>query len=79
MTVGGGTWFYTAEVTLDKAMGVCLFIQFGLMTIVVATFEYMVSSPLGPHGCFFLFSSIMLLAFVWTFCGLKETNGLTDN
>ena len=26
LTVGGCTWFYTAEVTLDKSMGVCMFI-----------------------------------------------------
>ena len=25
-TVGGASWFYTAEITLDKSMGVCLFV-----------------------------------------------------
>lgn len=59
-------------------MGVCLFVQFGLITAVVASFEYMVSSPLGPHGSFWVFAAIMLLAFVWTIWGLKETRGLTD-
>ena len=78
MTSGGATWYYTAEITLDKSMGVCLFVQFVWMMIIVGTFEFALESPIGPHGSFWVFSAIMFVGFIWGMFMLKETRGKTD-
>lgn len=78
ITVGGCTWFYTAETTLDKSMGVCIFVQFLWLIIIVGTFEFIISSPLGTHGSFWVFAAIMFFGFLFTALAVKETKGKTD-
>ena len=77
-TIGGITYFYMAETTFDKATGLSLFFQFVALILVVGSFEFVLESPLGPHGSFWVFSGINLAAFIVTLLLLKETRGKTD-
>ena len=77
-TIGGITYFYMAETTLDRATGLSLFFQFVALILIVGSFEFILESPLGPHGSFWVFSAINFAAFLVTLALLKETRGKTD-
>ena len=75
---GAALPIYLAEVTVDSAMGLCIFFLFFSQLEIAITTDFIVQSSLGPQGMFFICSFITFLGaiFVWVF--MKETSGLTD-
>ncbi len=69
---------YTSEVTVDTGLG---FGTFGIKftgLIISLTTEYIMDSPLQPHGAFWLFAGITWAGAVFMGLFMKETRGLTD-
>jgi hypothetical protein len=71
-------FMYTSEVTVDSGLGFGVFgIKFTGLIISLTT-EYLMDSPLQPHGVFWLYAGITWIGAVFFFFAMRETKGLTD-
>jgi len=71
-------FLYTSEVTVDSGLGFGVFgIKFtGL--VISLTNEYLMDSPIQPHGVFWLYAGVTLCGALFFTLAMKETKGLTD-
>ena len=78
-TSGPVTWLYTAETTIDSALGICLLTLWGTATVLTLICPPLMSADfLGPNNVFFIFSGISFFAMIFMIFYIKETKGLTD-
>ena len=78
-TSGPVTWLYTAETTIDSALGICLLTLWGTATVLTLICPPLMSADsLGPNNVFFIFSGISFCAMIFMIFCIKETKGLTD-
>ena len=73
------TWVYTAETTIDSALGICLLTLWGTATVLTLICPpLMADDSLGPNNVFFIFSAISFSAMIFMIIFIKETKGLDD-
>ena len=77
LSEGPLAWIYFAEVCNDSAMGVVLAGLFGTMVVMSFTVSYMIDSPLGFVGTFWIYAGFNILAALYTIFVLKETKDKT--
>lgn len=69
---------YCSEVPVDEASGVVMFGQFMMMLTLSLSMEFLLSSRLGTHGTFWLFSLASIIGAFFVYGYVKESKGLTD-
>jgi hypothetical protein len=79
MTEGPAFWVYIGDVvSSDSVIGICLFFQQILLNAQSMGTIYLINSPVGVNGLFYLLGIVQVAAFfIFTFF-LKETKGLSD-
>lgn len=75
---GAITWLYCSEIAVDVSLGVVGMTGYFCTFVVSLGTQPLINSKLHLAGTFMLFATINLLAGLWYFLFLKETNGLTD-
>ena len=72
-------WIYTAETTIDAALGMCLFtLWFTVTWLVLVCPPLMSEDSIGPTNVFWLFSGISFVATIYVWFFIKESKGLTE-
>ena len=69
---------YTAEVTVDTAMGVCIAALWLGSFLIALAMEYAITSSLGPQGIFFILSLMTFIGAIFVATFVKETRGKSD-
>ena len=69
---------YTAEVTVDTAMGVCIAALWLGSFFIALAMEYGMHSSIGPQGIFFILSFMTFIGSVFVATFVKETRGKSD-
>jgi len=65
-------WLYVAEITVDKALGIAVFVR--MMTLYVLTLITMpMIKAIGLSGWFYFWAAFQLFVCIVNFCFLKET------
>lgn len=77
-TSGPVSWGYAVETCPDIALGIVLLTLYSTVFVLSLTTETLMASPLQPQGVFFMFAGISVIAFVFFWCFLGETKGLTE-
>ena len=74
---GTGFWVYVGETVQDVAMGICLFVLMGFLTVLIYVSPFLVEGPFGVPNTFFLLAGFQGVTVVSLFFFMKETKGLT--
>ena len=78
-TEGPAFWVYIGDVvSSDSVIGICLFFQQILLNAQSMGTIYLINSPVGVNGLFYLLGIVQVAAFFLFTFFLKETKGLSD-
>lgn len=73
--IGNISFLYPAEVGTDISSGIAVGWLFAAMLLLSFTVNYMVASPLGISGTFWVYSFTNLLCIIFIVFIVKETKG----
>ena len=73
---GSAFWVYAAEVCCDAAMGVCLFVLWGILVIQSLLAETLIDL-LSIQGLFYGLAGFQVVTCLVLFCVMKESKGLS--
>ena len=74
-TMGSAFWVYASEVIVDSALGLCVFLMFGLLALESLLAIYIIQA-IGVATTFYIFGGFQVVSVIILFFHMKETKHL---